>query len=142
MPPAATTEQAVYFKPATHKAMKATKAVKGTPHYAQETDGPGAITFTGPLKASGVLDAKFRSEDIITIIGREYKDAQLSDILKGKGLLRDLAITVSRRGVVFFRNQILTVDEPKDVAHDLGEAVGKPETSSLQIHPITTAGGF
>jgi alpha-ketoglutarate-dependent taurine dioxygenase len=40
--------------------------------------------------------------------------------------------TVSQRGVVFFRNQSLTVDEQKILGQKLGELTGKPETSKVR----------
>jgi hypothetical protein len=65
----------------------------------------------------------------------------LSEILKDEELLRDLAINVSRRGGVFFRNQNLTVEEQKVLANALGKVTGKPETSGLHIHPSASSGG-
>lgn len=39
--------------------------------------------------------------------------------------------TVSQRGVVFFRNQGLSVDDQKTLGQKLGELSGKPETSKV-----------
>ena len=44
---------------------------------------------------------------------------------------------VSQRGVVFFRDQDLTIEEQKQLGTKLGELTGKPASSKLHIHPIT-----
>lgn len=38
---------------------------------------------------------------------------------------------MSQRGVVFFRNQSLNIDEQKTLGQKLGELTGKPETSKV-----------
>ncbi len=49
-------------------------------------------------------------------------------------------ITVSQRGVVFFRAQDnLTDDLQKELVDRLGKLSGKPATSGLHIHPISNA---
>lgn len=46
-------------------------------------------------------------------------------------------ITVSQRGVVFFRAQDnLTSELQKEFVHKLGLLTGKPATSTLHIHPV------
>ncbi len=45
-----------------------------------------------PLKYSGSLD-EYKSFDVTPIIGREFPDVQLVDILNDEQKLRDLAIT-------------------------------------------------
>ncbi len=45
--------------------------------------------------------------------------------------------SVSERGVVFFRDQNLTIEEQKLLGTKLGELTGKPESSKLHIHPVT-----
>ncbi|KAJ5746121.1 Taurine catabolism dioxygenase TauD/TfdA [Penicillium odoratum] len=96
-----------------------------------------------PLKPSGALDA-FESFDVTPVIGREFPNANLKDFLRAPNsdeLLRDLAITVSQRGVVFFRKQDgLDDDLQKELVQRLGELSGKPKTSGLHIHPISNAG--
>lgn len=44
--------------------------------------------------------------------------------------------SVSQRGVVFFRNQDITIEEQKELAQRLGELSGKPSSSKLHIHPL------
>ncbi|KAK3332889.1 hypothetical protein B0T19DRAFT_112959 [Cercophora scortea] len=95
-----------------------------------------------PLKLSGALD-KFDSFDVTPVIGREYANVDLVELLNAPNsdeLLRDLAITISQRGVVFFRAQDnLTNDLQKQLVQRLGQLSGKPETSGLHIHPISNA---
>ncbi|KAI7784114.1 hypothetical protein LA080_010426 [Diaporthe eres] len=92
-----------------------------------------------PLKLSGALEP-FESFDVTPVIGREFPKANLVDWLDAENsdeLLRDLAITISQRGVVFFRAQDgLTNDLQKKLILRLGELTGRPKTSGLHIHPI------
>lgn len=46
----------------------------------------------------------------------------------------------SERGVVFFRDAVLTPEEQKDLVEALGRAGGRPESSGLHIHPLTLGG--
>lgn len=49
-------------------------------------------------------------------------------------------VTVSERGVVFFRKQDdITNDLQKELVQRLGELTGKPSTSKLHIHPVMNA---
>ena len=107
-------------------------------------DGLGDSTTqsknTEPLKKSGVLDNAFEFEDVTPVIGREYPTANIVDLLNASNadeLLRDLAITISERGVVFFRRQDnLTNELQKKFIQRLGELAGKPSTSTLHVHPV------
>jgi hypothetical protein len=47
---------------------------------------------TKALKYAGTLDS-YQSFDVTSVIGREYPDANLLDILKDDAKIRDLAIT-------------------------------------------------
>jgi hypothetical protein len=85
---------------------------------------------TKPLKYSGALDG-YESFDVTNVIGREYPEANLLEILKDDEKIRDLAITVSQRGVVFFRNQDISVEEQKTLGQKLGELTGKPTCSKV-----------
>ncbi|EAQ85321.1 hypothetical protein CHGG_09335 [Chaetomium globosum CBS 148.51] len=95
-----------------------------------------------PLKLSGALD-HLEHFDVTPVIGREYVDVDLVELLRAPNsdeLLRDLAITISQRGVVFFRSQDnLTDDLQKELVDRLGKLSGKPETSGLHIHPVSNA---
>lgn len=61
--------------------------------------------------------------------------------MQDEDALRDLAVTISQRGVVFFKSQDLTIDEQKQFINVLGKLSGKPKTSGLHIHPTAPAGG-
>ncbi|KAL2133488.1 hypothetical protein VTI74DRAFT_2253 [Chaetomium olivicolor] len=95
-----------------------------------------------PLKLSGALD-HLEHFDVTPVIGREYINVDLVELLRAPNsdeLLRDLAITISQRGVVFFRAQNnLTDDLQKELVDRLGKLSGKPATSGLHIHPISNA---
>ena len=52
-------------------------------------------------------------------------------------LIRDLATLVSHRGVVFFKNQDLTIQQQKQLMLRFGELTGRPKESSLHKHPIS-----
>ncbi|KXN91352.1 Putative alpha-ketoglutarate-dependent sulfonate dioxygenase [Leucoagaricus sp. SymC.cos] len=95
--------------------------------------------------------AQFESYDLTPVIGTLFSNAsttQLSVILdapeeeKNK-LIRDLAVLVSHRGVVFFKNQEdLSVEEQKELGIKLGElswGIGNidKKTSGLHVHPIS-----
>ncbi|OQE31522.1 hypothetical protein PENSTE_c001G04235 [Penicillium steckii] len=96
-----------------------------------------------PLELTGALDA-FESFDVTPVIGKEFPNASLKDFLRAPNsddLLRDLAVTISRRGVVFFRKQDgLDDDLQKELVQRLGELSGKPKTSGLHIHPVANSG--
>ncbi|KAK4643745.1 hypothetical protein QC761_405480 [Podospora bellae-mahoneyi] len=109
----------------------------------QEEELPELYTnHKEPLKLSGALEV-FDSFDVTPVIGREYSNVDLVKLLRAPNsdeLLRDLAITISQRGVVFFRKQEgLTDDLQKELVQRLGQLSGKPETSGLHIHPISNA---
>ena len=64
----------------------------------------GTSAYPAPLKKSGALDKKFRSEETTPVIGREYIDVNIVDDLlnseDGDDLLRDLAITSTFKHIV------------------------------------------
>ncbi|PYI04391.1 alpha-ketoglutarate-dependent sulfonate dioxygenase, partial [Aspergillus sclerotiicarbonarius CBS 121057] len=96
--------------------------------------------YPTPLKPSGALD-QFVFEETTPVIGREYPTVNIVDDLlnapNSDELVRDLAITISQRGVVFFRAQRnLTDDLQKTLVQRLGELTGKPASSTLHIHPV------
>lgn len=75
-------------------------------------------------------------------IGTHFNDpsTQLSAFLKAPNsdeLIKDLAVLISHRGVVFFSSQDLTVEEQLVLGNKLGELSGKPKTSTLHKHPIS-----
>ncbi|KAF5866244.1 hypothetical protein ETB97_000208 [Aspergillus alliaceus] len=78
--------------------------------------------------------------DITRVLGREYFDIDLTQVLEAPNaddLLLDLAITISRRGLVVFRNQKnLTPAQQKYFTNHLGQLTGNPDTSGVHVHPI------
>ncbi|KAH8662371.1 hypothetical protein BX600DRAFT_498913 [Xylariales sp. PMI_506] len=97
-------------------------------------------SYPKPLVPSGALE-KFEYEETTPVIGREFINVNIvDDILNAENadeLLRDLAIAISQRGVVFFRAQHnLTNDLQKNFIHRLGQLTGKPAESTLHIHPV------
>lgn len=94
--------------------------------------------FPAPLTYSGTLD-NYESFDVTAVIGREFPKLQLTDILSDDAKIRDLAILVSQRGVVFFRNQEISIDDQKVLGQKLGELTGKPETSKLHKHALSNS---
>ncbi|TVY15827.1 putative alpha-ketoglutarate-dependent sulfonate dioxygenase [Lachnellula arida] len=91
-----------------------------------------------PLVYSGTLD-HYESFDLTSVIGREFPNLQITDILSDDAKLRDLAILVSQRGVVFFRNQDINIEDQKVLGQKLGELTGKPETSKLHKHALSNS---
>ncbi|ORY58454.1 uncharacterized protein BCR38DRAFT_460807 [Pseudomassariella vexata] len=95
-----------------------------------------------PLKLSGALD-QFESFDVTPVIGKEFVHVNLAEWLRAPNseeLIRDLAITISQRGVFFFRKQDNIDDNlQKELVQRLGEYSGKPQTSKLHIHPVNNA---
>ncbi|KAK7985177.1 TfdA family Taurine catabolism dioxygenase TauD, partial [Apiospora saccharicola] len=93
-----------------------------------------------PLVYSGTLD-EFEQNDLTPVIGREFYGLQIRDLLKWDDQhMKDLAATISQRGVVFLRNQDVTPIEMKDFIVRLSTLAGCPESSSLHVHPLTEEG--
>ncbi|KAF8590991.1 taurine catabolism dioxygenase [Ramaria rubella] len=91
-----------------------------------------------PLRYGGSLD-KFEHVEVTPVVGRMYPRVQVSDLLKApnaRDLLQDLAATISQRGVVFFRNQNITLAEQKQFVQLIGELSGKPNSSTLHVPPL------
>jgi len=92
------------------------------------------------LSDSGSLD-KYTHSDVTPAIGRVFEDIQVRDLLKADdGVFRDLAYTISSRGVVFLRNQDVTPVEMKEFMLRLTSSAGCPESSGLHVHPLTEEG--
>jgi len=106
------------------------------------TDSSPALSLsvrasTEPLVPTGALD-KYEHVDLTPVIGREYPNVQLTDLLKAENadeLIRELAIIVSQRNVVFFRNQDIDIEQQKLLGNKLGILSGRPKESGLHIHP-------
>ncbi|GAA5961473.1 hypothetical protein JCM3765_003594 [Sporobolomyces pararoseus] len=94
-----------------------------------------------PLKPTGALKS-YPHAPLTTALGEEFdKTVRLKEILalpkeEGDKVLKDLAILVSWRGVVFFKDQNdLVPEDLGNLALRLGELAGKPKDASLHIHP-------
>ncbi|KXN91354.1 Putative alpha-ketoglutarate-dependent sulfonate dioxygenase [Leucoagaricus sp. SymC.cos] len=101
---------------------------------------PTAVTSSPPSFLASL--AQFESYDATPVIGTVFsnKTTQLSQLLEAPNadeLLHDLAVLVSYRGVVFFKDQDITVEQQKRLGQKLGELTGKPATSKLHRHPIS-----
>ncbi|KAG4258983.1 TfdA family Taurine catabolism dioxygenase TauD [Fusarium proliferatum] len=113
-------------------------AVQPVPKPVKGTETSSTSRLHGPLSYSGSLDGE-EQFDVTAVIGREFPKLQLSEILKDDNKLRDLAVLVSQRGVLFFRNQDLNIDDQKYLGQKLGELTGKPETSKLHRHALSNS---
>ncbi|EGN97587.1 hypothetical protein SERLA73DRAFT_184347 [Serpula lacrymans var. lacrymans S7.3] len=94
-----------------------------------------------PLSLLGSL-GDFESYDETLHIGTRFpnKNVQLSKLLaapNSEELIKDLATLVSHRGVVFFTDQDIGIEQQKLLVARLGELTGKPKTSGLHKHPIS-----
>ena len=95
-----------------------------------------------PMAYSGSLDS-YTHRDLTPVIGREFEGLQVTDLLDGANReqrIRDLAVTVSHRGVVFLRNQLVTPTQMRDLCEILTSVAGCPESSGLHVHPLTEEG--
>lgn len=76
------------------------------------------------------------------VIGTVFSSprAQLSAFLNAPDsseLIRDLARVVSHRGVVFFKDQNIQLDQQKELTRRMGELTGRPASSDLHQHPVS-----
>ncbi|VVT57970.1 uncharacterized protein SAPINGB_P005972 [Magnusiomyces paraingens] len=134
-----------------------------SPYAHTPTEGPSYIPPEDrqkPLTSSGTYKKEYGKfgKDISPLLGVEYtEDVQIADFIdtllnahsseeqreKAANLIRDIAIEISRKGVVVFRNQHkLTVQKQKDFTNQLGLLTGKPKDNGLHIHPRAPAGGL
>ncbi|KAK0507291.1 hypothetical protein JMJ35_010329 [Cladonia borealis] len=92
-----------------------------------------------PLKLSGALKT-FKQFDLTTVIGTQFENINLTKILHSPEcdqIIRDIAITISQRGVCVFPKQAeLTIEDQKVLARKLGQLTCRPHTSDLYIHPL------
>lgn len=116
-----------------------TSETNGNHHVNGDSNGSRKLQRE-PLKNSGSID-HLEYTDVTPIIGREYPVAKIKDILTAPNAeqqIRDLAITICERGVVFFRapQDDLTVEEQKHFTDLLGKLTGRPEENGLHVHPL------
>jgi alpha-ketoglutarate-dependent taurine dioxygenase len=95
-----------------------------------------------PLVYTGSLDC-YKSADLTPVIGRKFEGLQVAALLENPErtrLIKDLAVTISQRGVVFLPNQDVTPYQMRELCELLTEAGGCPESSGLHLHPLTEEG--
>jgi len=96
-------------------------------------------SFPSSLQSTNSL-SKLKSFDLTPSIGTEFDSStQLSSLLTQPGAVKDLAILVSQRGVLFFRGQVLSPKDQLELVNVLGEETGRPKEAGLHIHPTTEA---
>ncbi|KAF2732384.1 taurine catabolism dioxygenase [Polyplosphaeria fusca] len=92
-----------------------------------------------PIKYSGSLDS-YEYFEITPIIGREYPKVRVTEVLNAPNAeqqIRDFAVIISERGVVFFRDQDdLNIADQKKFCDLVGKYSGRPEENGLHVHPI------
>lgn len=79
-----------------------------------------------PLAYTGLLDSYSRN-DLTPTIGTEYEGLQIVDLLAAKNsdaIIRDLAVTVSQRGVLFLRNQDVTPVQMRELMERISQLAG------------------
>jgi len=77
-----------------------------------------------PMVNSGTLN-KYTHQDLTPVIGTEFERLQVTELLESdEQLIKDLAVTVSQRGVVFLRNQDVTPQQMKDLMERITRAAG------------------
>ncbi|MCJ1377775.1 hypothetical protein MMC17_000871 [Xylographa soralifera] len=93
--------------------------------------------YPHPLALTGVLD-QFESFHTTPCLGIEFPKADLAERLRAPNsdeMIRDLAVTIAQRGVVFFRSQTsLTPELHKEVITRLGRLSEKPKENGLYKH--------
>ncbi|CAF9910066.1 MAG: hypothetical protein ALECFALPRED_006146 [Alectoria fallacina] len=100
---------------------------------------PSSTDYYIPLQLSGALK-RFEKNDLTPLIGTRFEAINLTEILHSPvcdQTIRDIAITISQRGVCIFpKQEHLTIEDQKLLARKLGELTCRPHTSGLHIHPL------
>lgn len=97
------------------------------------SEGPAAPDYSvartqldKPLPYNGSLDS-YEQNDLTPVIGTEYEGLQVVDLLSAENsddLIRDLAVTVSKRGVIFLRNQDVTPQQMRELMEKITKLAG------------------
>ncbi|CEO59281.1 Putative Taurine catabolism dioxygenase TauD, TfdA family protein [Penicillium brasilianum] len=103
------------------------------------TAGEPAPCHPLPHRKSGALD-NFKYIETSPALGREYPGLQLSSIIDDEEIVRDLAITASERGVLFFDHQDIAPSELKRLILKIGELMGNPKEAGLHRHAFSIKG--
>jgi len=101
-------------------------------------EDPSVLESYKPKKRNWSLDKDYKYVHVTPLLGTEFRNLQVSDILKDESLQEDLAVLIAERGVVFLRNQKdIDIGKQNALTLALGEKAGNPKTSGLHIHPAT-----
>ncbi|KAL8277604.1 hypothetical protein RQP46_010036 [Phenoliferia psychrophenolica] len=96
---------------------------------------PRDRSSTVPLQSTGALD-DYQHANLTPVIGLEFRNVALSDLVDAPNcdaLLRELAVQVSQRGVVFFRDQA----EPLSPEHQKkNRIIHQTEAWSISFEPV------
>jgi len=91
-----------------------------------------------PIKPTGILK-QYDQVDITPSTGTEFTKLQIKDLLNAPNsdeLFRELAFTISNRGVVFFKDQNdLTLAQHKEFVKRVADATGRPKECGFHVHP-------
>lgn len=102
-------------------------SIERTESFGSHIRGGNAIARTRclqPMVNSGSLD-KYKSQDLTPVIGREFEGLQVTELLgSDEQLIKDLAMTISERGVVFLRDQDASPQQMKDLMERITQAAG------------------
>lgn len=100
-------------------------SILNSPEVAPERAPAIRLCYSGSLE-------KYNSHDVTPAIGREFQDLQAKDLLNAPdsdALIRDLAILVSERGVIFLRNQDVDPLSMKELGERMSRLAGSVRTS-------------
>lgn len=98
--------------------------------------------LSSPITYTGTLDGAIQHQaDVTPVIGREITGLQIRELNNSPDdFMRDLAVLISQRGVVFLKNQDVTPEEMKQFMLRLTDLAGCPSSSGLHVHPLTEEG--
>ncbi|WVQ62898.1 uncharacterized protein L199_001047 [Kwoniella botswanensis] len=108
-----------------------------------------ALTKVSVTETNESFDLRSYSHfDATPSIGTEFRayspdgkpTLSIRDILGNTEREKALGRLVSERGVVFFRDAVISPDEQTKLVESLGRLGGKPSTSKLHVHPLTMGG--
>ncbi|KAL3446304.1 hypothetical protein BJX65DRAFT_309003 [Aspergillus insuetus] len=99
-----------------------------------QDDSHAAKPYPKPLKTSGALH-RFKYVECSPALGREYHGLQLSSIIGDEAIVRDLAITISERGVLFFDDQDISAADTKRLLMKCNILTGAPKQSGIYKVP-------
>ncbi|KAL1413317.1 hypothetical protein Q8F55_001074 [Vanrija albida] len=132
-------DRAVLSAAANDAAARAFAPPATTPAYKPSTADLSELLAHSHVHTSPSLGTEFRAPSIAAATDGK-PSLSIRDVLEDEGKIKALARLVSERGVVFFRDAIITPREQEVLVHKLGLAGGKPTSSGIHIHPYTLPG--